>query len=518
MGSMLNRTADNNGKKKKIGTVLLFAFLILYLAAFFGFMTYAMYDTFSQMGIQKLVPALFIVCASLFVLMTAIFSSNGFLYRPKDIQILMSLPVSHTTVLLSKFLGLYLYSLLTAAAVCLPTGIVYLILDKGGVLSYISLILITLFVPLLPLAVGCLLSSLVGLVTRRMKHKNIITIAVSVILFVGFQVLAQNSEGLFEYLAENGGNMYDALTKWYIPSALAANALEGGIADLLFFMLLNALPFVIIFPVMSKFYATIVAACNQTHKSGKFTYTASEKNSKFFACFKKELSRVMSSATCFMNSCTGILILVVLGIAFVGKGGGDGDISVLAGSGDILPMIITLSAILASTMASTTSSTISLEGRSLWIYKTAPIDTMTIFKAKTAVNIVLNSPAAIIYGIVFSVYYGFSLPNALAAVILPFSTIVYTSIIGLVINLAKPRLDWTSEAQAIKQSSSVVFTMLEGICFTILVCVTTILPVVFLEIPFYAAAAVCTALIIAVSLLLYSALNKWGVRKFNQLY
>jgi len=515
---MLNRSGSNKKKSamKKVGTILLFGFLILYLAAFFGFMTYAMYDTLSQMGLQKLIPALFIAAASIFVLLTALFSSDGFLYRPKDIQILMSLPVSHTTVLISKFLGMYLYSLISATAVCLPTGIVYLALENSGVLPYIMLILIILFVPLIPLAVGCLLSSLIGLVTRRMKHRNIVTIALSAILFIGYMVFVQNSEGVFEYLQNNGGKIYDALTKWYLPSALASTALEGSIADLLFFMLLNALPFVIIFPVMSKFYATIVAACNQTHKSGKFTYRASEKSTKFSACFKKELSRVLSSATCFMNSCTGILILIVLGIAFTRKG--DGDLSVLADSGDILPMIITLSAILACTMASTTSSAISLEGKSLWIYKTAPIDTMTVFKAKTAVNIVLNAPAAIIYGIAFSVYYGFSIPNALVAVILPFASVVYTSIIGIIINLAKPRLDWTSEAQAIKQSSSVVLTMLEGICFTILICATTILPVVFLEIPFYAAAAVCTALITAVSLLLYSALTKWGVRKFNELY
>lgn len=513
---MMNRSNKKSGKMKTFGTVLLFGFLILYLAAFFGFMTYAMYDTLSQMGLQKLIPALIVVSASLFVLMTALFSCDGFLYRPKDIQILMSLPVSHTTVLISKFLGMYLYNLITAASICLPTGIVYLVLEKNGALSYIALILTTLFVPLLPLAVGSLLSSLIGLVTRRMKHKNFISIAASAILFVVFMLLSQNSEGIFEYLAENGGKIYDALTKWYLPSALASTALEGGIADLLFFMLLNALPFVIIIPVMSKFYATIVAACTQTNKSEKFTYTASEKNTKFYACFKKELSRVLSSATCFMNSCTGILILVVLGIAFTRKG--DGDLSVLADSSDILPMIITLSAILASTMASTTSSAISLEGKSLWIYKTAPIDTMTVFKAKTSVNIVLNAPAAIIYGIAFSVYYGFSIPNALTAVILPFASVVYTSVIGLVINLAKPRLDWTSEAQAIKQSSSVVLTVLEGICFTVLICATTILPVVFLEIPFCAAAAVCAALIIAISLLLYSVLGKWGVRKFNQLY
>lgn len=506
--------ANNRTSKKKIGMILLYAFLGVYFAGFSGLITAGLYYSLSEMSLQTLIPVLFFIGASILTLMNAIFSGSGFLYQPKDLHMLLSLPVSHATVMISKFLSMYLYSFTIAAMFTLPSGIVYLALDGGGVLSYIGLLVVTLFLPLLPLAIGCILSYFVGLFTRKLKHKNVFSIAIGIIALAALMMLSQNGEQILLYLQANGVSMYDALMKWYFPAAIAAESIGGNVLYMLLFIVINVAPFAIIFPITSKKYASIVAGYNQTAKAEKYVYSSSERGTKFAACFKKELSRVTSSANYFMNSCSGMLLMLVLGIMFLTNN----EFALLSdGSPEMIANIVTMLAIFACTMTSTTTCAISIEGKSLWIYKTAPVDTLTIFNAKLAVNILLNTPITVIFIIVTAVTSHFGVLDALFAVLLPVVCVIYASIIGLIIDLAKPKLNWTNEIQVIKQSGNVLLMMLEGVGFTILMALALILPVAVFGAPFALAAAICTVIMCAVCAILYNTLKNWGARKFNQL-
>lgn len=508
--SVYNNSAQKSGTGKKVGYVILFAFLGLYMSAFFGFLAYILYDMLEPIGLKGLVPTLICIAVSMLTLMTSIFAGGGFLFHPKDIQMLLSLPVSHTTVLISKFLGLYFNLLITSAVVCLPTGIIYLILDGAGFVGYLFLVILALTVPLLPLAVGCVFSFIIGLATRRMKHKNVVTIILSVIFFGAFMLLSQNSEKVFEYFVQNGGQLYDALRKWYLPAALMTKAIDGDVLSLLMFIAVSIVPFAIIFPLMSTRYALIAAGGNSSAKK-RFTYRASQKSSSFYACLRKELSKVFSSANIFMNTCSGLLMLIVMVIATMAKSPTDDAAS-------ILPMIITLLAVFATTMTSTTSSSISLEAKTLWIYKTSPVDIFTVFKAKIAVNVIIFLPVTVVTLTVVSIFFGFALLDVIASLLLPAACIFYASVIGLIINLIKPKFNWTSEIQAIKSSASVLITMLEGICFTILIGAAIVLPMIFLETPFYVGSIAAALLIFLITIVLVNCLKGWGVRKFEKLF
>ncbi len=506
--------ANNRRTKKNAGMILLYAFLGIYLAGFSGLITAGLYYSLYEMGLQTLIPVLFFMSASILTLINAIFSGSGFLYQPKDLHMLFSLPVSHATVMISKFLSMYLYSFTIAAMFTLPSGIVYLVLDGGGVLSYIGLLVSTLFLPLIPLAIGCVLAYFVGLFTRKLKHKNVFSIIIGVIALAALLMLSQNGDQILLYLQANGGSMYDALMKWYFPAAIAAESIGGNILYMLLFILINIAPFAVIFPVMSRRYASIVAGYNQTTKTEKYVYSSSERGTKFAACFKKELSRVTSSANYFMNSCSGMLMMLVLGVMIISS---DKLAVVRESSPEMIANIVTMLAIFACTMTSTTTCAISIEGKALWIYKTAPVDTLTIFNAKLAVNILLNTPITVIFMIVMAVTSHFGVFDALFAVLLPVVCVIYASLIGLIIDLAKPKLNWTNEIQVIKQSGNVLIMMLEGVGFTILMALALILPVAAFGAPFALAAGICTVIMCAVCAILYNTLKNWGVRKFNQL-
>ncbi len=119
-------------------------------------------------------------------------------------------------------------------------------------------------------------------------------------------------------------------------------------------------------------------------------------------------------------------------------------------------MIISLMLI----MSCTTSSAISLEGKSLWIIKSLPIDMKQIVNSKIAVNLTTLLPVAILSGIVLSI----KTENSFAGTILLFATpiiySIYVAVLGLYMNLKFPNFTWNSEVIVVKQGISVMTTVL----------------------------------------------------------
>lgn len=190
-----------------------------------------------------------------------------------------------------------------------------------------------------------------------------------------------------------------------------------------------------------------------------------------------------------------------------------GDNGVFLGS-----LIISLTSVLASTLSSTTSASISMEGRSLWIYKTVPIDTMTVFNAKLSVNIVIFVPVVLIYTIVMSVMFGLPALYCVAISLLAVSSVLFVTVMGLINNLFKPKLNWVNEAQAVKQSASVMITMLESLGVTLISALVLVaLPILVPAIPFPACAGIAAILFLITTALLYKVLKGWGVRKFASI-
>ncbi|MEG2003499.1 MAG: hypothetical protein RR057_02745, partial [Clostridia bacterium] len=395
--------------------------------------------------------------------------------------------------------------------------IVYSVFENLGIISYVNLVIIALFLPLLPVSIGGLISYFVGLLMRKLKNKSLINIAFSLVLFFGIMYISQNSDSILTYLTANGGNILDAISKYYFPAALILNALNGNILYALLFAALNILPLFLIFPLISRKYSVIVAGYNQVTHKNNYVLKTEKRASPFKSCLKKELSHLFSSANYLLNSASGALMLVVFTIMFVSQKGMQDSLTGLLGASG-LGLVVSISAIFACTMTSTTSSAISLEGKTLWIYKSAPVTVLTIFKSKICVNIIINTPLSFIYTTVLSIVFKIPLANAILTTLLPIICIVFTSILGLLINLFKPKMIWQNEIQVIKQSLSVLLTMLCGFLFTALLCIAAIIPIQFYGFGYIEIMLLICAVIILVLIGMYKLLSVWGVKKFNKLY
>ncbi|MFA7099523.1 MAG: hypothetical protein WC143_05495 [Eubacteriales bacterium] len=501
-------------KKQKILLGLLFAVLLVYFSAVVVFMTILLFESLEPMGLGLLIPAFYFIAASMAILITCVFSARGFLYDSKDLEMLFALPLSHRTIFYSKAFLLYAYDLIFSIVLLGVSGVTYLILAKLGAMAWVTLIIGIFTAPLIPLALGMAMSYAVGLAVRKLKYKNVFSIILTLVFAAFFISFSSFSNSLNDYFVKYGAKILPAIKKYYYPAGLFIGGFEGNILDTALFAVINAAPAFLLLPIVSSRFASIVSSYKQSRLKSDYTFRSHKKTSKLNTCFFKEIKKVFSSSMYLMNSGVGVLMLVMLTFSAsqVRKAIGVDD-SYLAyfALGSMLLILFCV------TMNSTTSCTFSLEAKTLWIYKSAPIDVATVFEAKALANCVLYSPFIVIFAALYSVLLNFEAIYIPFIIMIPFLGVVSSSYLGLIYNLAYTKTDWTNETHAIKQSMSVFLSMMTAIGANALFILLAVLMLIYTPITPFEFMLSLFALFVAITLLLRRLLYGWGVKKFSQL-
>lgn len=509
-------SGNTDNSKKSMGAFIGIGLLLLYFAGIAAAFSAMLYRAFKPIGIQELMPAMYTVGTTLFILISAVFSGHGFLFSSKDLQVLFSLPVTKRQILFSKFSVFYIYNLLFSSLIILPSSFVFCYFEGLSFVSYIISVFVALLLPLLPVSLGSLLTYVIGLATKKSRHKNLFRIIFVFVLCGGIFYLSQNTDVLIQYITEKGAFILDGINAYYFPASLAVKAINGGVVSLLLFAVVNILPAFAAIGIIAVKYRQIVASYNQSFKKENYVYKNGKKDSKYMSCLKKELRRLFSSANYVINSASGIFLILVFSIGFFSN---DKLYSTIIAPefAKYYGIVIALAATFACTMTTTTSSSVSLEGKSLWIYRCCPIKPITVLYSKLSVNLLLNLPITLIFCIVLSAVQKVDILTGVLATVIPLLAVLLTSYEGLLINLAKPRFDWQNEIQVIKQSASTLLVMLTDFAVTLLIAGGLIVPLVVWDIPFSISGSVMTALLLIAVLVLDRSLNKYGVKRFEAL-
>jgi ABC-2 type transport system permease protein len=129
---------------------------------------------------------------------------------------------------------------------------------------------------------------------------------------------------------------------------------------------------------------------------------------------------------------------------------------------DYLSKLAPLVVSLFVTLSCTTSSSISLEGNNLWILKSSSVSKQTILLSKVAVNLTITMPISIVSCVMLMISLRTGWIESLLLLVIPLLFACYSAMLGVIVNLKLPNLEWTSEVTVIKQSASAIVSMLIG--------------------------------------------------------
>lgn len=315
------------------------------------------------------------------------------------------------------------------------------------------------------------------------------------------------------YLVEHGAAVGESVKNAAYPLYLMGKAATGDLLSFVWFALTVALLFAVIYALLSVSFIRIATARRGAAKV-EYRRHAMRKNSVFKALFLKEVRRFTGSAMYMLNSGLGSIILPIGCVAAIIK---RNDMlayaDMIPGFRENLPLIALVAICSIAAMNMVTAPSVSLEGRNLWLLKSLPVRGADILNAKLLLHMLVTAPIAAVSGMVFAVLLK---PGAVLSLILVVTPVIMTLVcgeLGLIFNLLMPKLDWTNETYAVKQSMSVLVTMLTG--WGILMVFGLLYPVLSIPGDWYCTG--CTLLLILAAGMLYRVLVGWGSRKLMAL-
>ena len=178
------KTGDRRSKGAIAVFIGLFAVLLLFLMAMFGFAAYALATIFIPQGLGWFYFSTVGGLSILFGVFGSVFNTYATLFLAKDNDLLLSMPIPVKYILISRLLGVYLMGLIYSALVSLPGAIIYIIIAKTGVKGVIGSLSLIVLISVFIFILSCGLGYIVAKVATKLKNRGIVTTIITLV-FIG---------------------------------------------------------------------------------------------------------------------------------------------------------------------------------------------------------------------------------------------------------------------------------------------------------------------------------------------
>lgn len=463
--SLFNKIFKNTKYRDKIYIALLFS--ILGISAFsliFGMLSYSSIITMQKEGVPELAIYSFSTTALMFIFMLIVTESTG-VKKTTDEEMLLSLPIQKGAIITAKVLYYLIFDFVVIFILVYPAYIMYGIIVEGNILPFaIRGLVLILLCTLFGAGISGIIATFLSRLTMRLKYSGIIQsifgmalMVVFVITYIGFSFTSQNPT--------TAAQVYD----FYPIQLLSHFMLEGSVTSLLIMLLFALVPFVL--SVILKSYFLGKQILTYQSKNDELSF---EESSISKSLYKKEMNKYFSIPIYVSNTAFGPIFMIMMAILITVMGKShfihlienvlavgyiDGEVPenlmkivdryFNIGVVCIMAMMISFSP--------TTASSISLEGKELWILKAHPIPIKDVFVSKILVNISIGIIPVVLSSILLSTQLGIVYLPILCIVLI--EALWISSMIGLYANLSLPKLNWESEVEPVKQGMAVLLSM-----------------------------------------------------------
>lgn len=452
--NVLRHTRDKKVRRKALLMAGIYGFLILLVFFYMGSMSCGLI----LLGAGEAVPAYLITMASILIFFFGTFTAGGSLFRRNGYEILCSLPVSRTAIVVSRFARMYAENLALTLVIMLPGLGVYAVLRQPDLSFYLTAVLGSFTVPLLPVAAAALAGALVTGISSRMKHKSLAEAGLSIALVLGIFCLTPKLEGMEEtitpeMLAALSGKVQQALGTVYPPAGWLGTAMVTG--DLVGFLGcfgISAVGFLGVVAVVSLNFHTICRQLFSSSARHDYRMEKLRRNSLLVSLCRREFRRYFASGAYVSNTIMGPILGTVLSGALFFMG--------VDSIRQMLPVPVDISGVIpflvggVFCMMSAASVSVSMEGKHLWIVKTLPIPTKTILDAKILMNLLLMLPFYLVSEVFLLLALKPGIPEFIWLLVIPAVIAVFSCVYGVAVNLRLPVLEWESEVSVVKQSAA----------------------------------------------------------------
>ncbi len=470
------------------------------------------YYVLRPMGQERALLSFGILAGQLLILLFGIYYIIAAFYFARDLDLLIPLPLRPGEVMASKFAVVVINEYLTVAAIVLPVVITLGVVAHVGIGYWVNAVLVYLALPIIPLA---LVSVAVVVMMRfiNVTRKKDALILVGSLVLIGVSLAVQialgrsgggqagagagagGTQAAAESLAAfftSPNSLLNKVGAFFPPAIWATKAIAGGfsgegLANLALLLGVSGLLFAGMIVFAEKlFYRGVIGLGETTGRKRRLTRDEMSRRvaggrRAFAAIFGREW-KIMNRTPIFLLN--GVLVSVLLPAMIVlmatidtgGGGSGSGAGGGVGGGqgGDTMallkmlmasdPLLVILGAALFMTICGsingTASSTFSREGAQFWISQVIPVAPREQAAAKFVHSYLVATLGVATSAIVAGVFLHVKVAQLAAGAGLALVAGVALTAVGMIIDLARPLLDWTNPQKAIKQNLNVLLGLM----------------------------------------------------------
>ena len=463
------RTYFYDAKKNKarskgavIAYFILFAFIMVgLLGGMFTFVSILLRGTIaSGYGwFYYLMLALVAICLGAF---GSVFNTFSGLYLSRDNDLLLSMPIPVRSIMVSRLLTVFLMGLMYSGCVSIPAAIVYLATAGFSLGALVGAVMFVALIAVFVLVLSCLLGYGVARLSLKLKNKSFMTV-VFALLFIAIYYFAYFKAGSFVSEIVANIALYGESLHAAAPLVFGiGRAFEGDLLSLLLVTLAVAALLALTWYVLSRSFLKIATATGKTDRK-VYRESRAKKKSVIAAMLGKELGRFTGSANYMLNCGLSTLLLPIAGILLLVRGGAVAEVlGEVFGSSGSVPVLLTAAVCLLCSMNDMAVPSVSLEGKSLWVSRSLPVDAWTALRAKCGMQLLLTVPGAVFAALCSAIVTRSDLLTGLLMVVFCAIFASFSAYLALYIGLHNVNLVWTNEISVIKQGVQILVALLAG--------------------------------------------------------
>ena len=477
-------------------------------------------------GSPTAILSLYTLITVIIIVTEGIYKSSDLLFRPRDNDTLLAMPIRKSTIVLARMLKFYVFELIYCLIFLLPAIIAYAMNVEANASYYLVAATMLLLVPIIPIAISCIIGLFTSAISSRFKHRTFFQVFLSFAFLFATTILVLRFNATSDFDGQSLVAIGNKINEFYYPAKVFTDlATHFDLGQFLIFIGINLAVLLVAVLIISRFYFQLVSRLSVTKliKNTEAHYEF-KRRTPLTAFVKKELNRYFSTPVLIVNTAIGlVLFLVVVGALCLKYD--DLVASIMSSIEDFpltaddirsfLPSITFALVAFASLMTFITATMISLEGKAFNMLKSLPISGKKVIMAKVLSAMLLIVPATLLGSIVMFVRFQFSALDIILILIGVFAMPFVAELIGILVNLKYARFDAESDAVAVKQSASVMVATFLGLGMVMVVIPLTLATV-------YLAGQtvgliIMDAVFVIVSAFLYFAVATRGEEKYSQI-
>ncbi len=463
-------TAGRNKKQAKTmgaGLIVLLVFCLIFLCFAFGTIWFSVGWGLIPAGFESLYFSLAFILAFAFCFLGSVFVTQKEIYEAKDNDLLLSMPIRPILILFSRLTALILLSLLYQLIIMLPAYIAYVLIAGFDLATFLIFLLLNAMLPFLSVAVSSIVGWILAMISRKLGGKNIITVAVSLLGLVLYFYIYGQMQNIIDGITSAGGELTQLFqTTLYPVFAFGSAVASHGILELLTAICICAVPFALMAFLLSRNFLKIVAG-KGTGKKKQYIAGSMKTSSSYSALLKKEGKHFFGNPMYLLNAGMGYILMIGVAVFSVFKA--EDLRALLLQVPQLADFKTAVCLFILCFMGATgviSAPSISIEGKTIWQLKVIPVPVKNILRAKADLHILVACTATIFSAIILSFTVGLTVLQTIFLIVISCLFHCLCAYAGLYINLLLPKFDWINETAAIKQSASVLITMLAMLTVT----------------------------------------------------